>query len=91
MRVGTFLVGTLLILAGVVLFLERLGYTQWGFSRQILSYWPLILIIIGLSLFWGGRIPRWLAFIIIAVLVGAIIFLALAAPAFPNPFLFVIY
>jgi len=87
-RVGTFLVGALFILAGVVLFLERLGYSWWGFSRQVLNYWPLILVIIGISLFWGGRIPRWLAFAIIVILVGGVVLLALAAPSSPPPFLY---
>lgn len=85
MRVSTFLVGTLLILVGVVLFLERLGYGWWRFSRQVLDYWPIILIIIGISLFWGGRIPRWLAFVIVIILVGVVVFLALAVPGF-KPF-----
>lgn len=84
MRVGTFLLSALFILAGVVLFLERLGYTWWGFPGELLNYWPIILIIIGISLFWGGRIPRWLAFFVMVILVGGVIFLALAAPHFPD-------
>jgi hypothetical protein len=85
-RVGTFLLGALFILAGVVLFLERLGYSWWGFSGELLNYWPIILVIIGISLFWGGRIPRWLAFFVMVILVGGVIFLSLAGPHFPDPF-----
>jgi hypothetical protein len=86
-RVSTFLAGVLFILAGVILFLERLGFSWWGFSRQVLSYWPVILIIIGISLFWGGKIPRWLALAIIVVLVGGVVSLALLAPKSRHPFL----
>lgn len=84
MNVGAFLVGTLLILVGVILFLERLGYGWWRFSREILDYWPIALIIIGVSLFWGGRIPRPLALVIVALLVGAVVFLSLYFPSFNS-------
>jgi hypothetical protein len=86
-RVSTFLAGALFILAGVVLFMEKLGYSWWGFSGQVLSYWPVILIIIGISLFWGGKIPRWLAFAFIVILVGGVVALALVAPKSRYPFL----
>lgn len=50
MSVLTFFVGFLLILAGVVFFMKNFGYHWWGFARQVLSYWPLLLVIIGISL-----------------------------------------
>jgi len=83
-NVGTFLVGTLLILVGVIISLERLGYGWWQFSRELLDYWPIALIIIGMSLLGGGRIPRPLALVIVALLVGAVVFLTLSFTGFNS-------
>ncbi len=80
MRFGTFLVATLLVLAGVAMFMLNLGYGSWEMVRQAIDLWPVLLILLGLSLFWGGRIPHWLALALVVALAGAIVFLFLKEP-----------
>ncbi|MEW5920013.1 MAG: DUF5668 domain-containing protein [Bacillota bacterium] len=84
MRSGTLLLALFLILAGVIIFITNLGYVSPEFSWQLFRLWPLILIIIGLSLFWGGIIPRPVAFSLVLVLVAGIVALALFFPG-PGP------
>lgn len=81
MRVGTYILGLILILAGLLLFLNNLGYTYWGIGKLLSQFWPVLLIIIGISFFWGGRIPAWMAFLSIVLLAGAVIMLAVQTPA----------
>lgn len=80
MRIGTFFIGLAFILAGVITFLINFGYSSWDFVIQIKKLWPVILIVIGLSFFWRGRIPAWLAIILVLALVGVVIFLFTNAP-----------
>ncbi|HHT46445.1 MAG TPA: hypothetical protein GX004_04015 [Firmicutes bacterium] len=82
MSIGTFLVALLLILAGAALFLANLGYVSMFLIRRLANFWPLIFILIGLSLFWGGRIPRLLAFVIVIILVGGLILLVFTGGLF---------
>ena len=79
-RVSTFFASALFIVAGVVLLLEKLGFCWWALPGHLLNFWPVLLIIIGISLFWEGTIPRLPAFIIIVLLVGGVVFLALTFP-----------
>jgi len=72
MRIGTFIKGLLLVLIGTVLFLINIGYGSWDSILQIGKWWPVLLIILGLSLFSLGRIPRWIAFVALAVSVLAV-------------------
>ena len=80
MRPWIFLLALFLILCGMVLFLTNLGYASPQFGRELLRLWPLILIIIGLSLFWGGIIPRPLAFGLTLALVLGVAALAVLLP-----------
>ena len=75
MSIGLFLVALLLILTGTVFFLTNTGFVSYILQR-LADFWPLVFILIGLSLFWGGKIPRPLAFVIIIILVGGVILLA---------------
>ncbi|MGI5921164.1 MAG: LiaI-LiaF-like domain-containing protein [Syntrophomonadaceae bacterium] len=79
MRLGTFFTGLLLILAGVVLFLINCGYGSWTVLYELSKWWPLILIVIGLSMFGGGKIPYWLACLLIILSVGAVGFFTIQA------------
>ncbi|HAP31880.1 MAG TPA: hypothetical protein DCQ14_02305 [Firmicutes bacterium] len=80
MRPWVFLLALFLILCGIVLFLINLGYASPQFGRELLRLWPLILIVIGLSLFWGGVIPRALAFGLTLALVFGVAALAIFLP-----------
>ncbi len=70
MRVGPFLVGLAFILAGVIMFFHNFDLVQWDILIQLRKMWPLIFIIVGLSLFWRGIIPRWVAVLIALLLAG---------------------
>ncbi|MGI6327445.1 MAG: LiaI-LiaF-like domain-containing protein [Dethiobacteria bacterium] len=76
MSIGLFLVALLLILTGTVFFLSNTGFVSMYFVQRLTVFWPLVFILIGLSLFWGGKIPRPLAFVIIIILVGGVVLLA---------------
>lgn len=80
MRIGPFLVGLAFILAGEMAFFVNLGYGSWDFVEQLQKLWPVILIVVGLSFFWRGRIPQWLGLIIILALAGGVAFLFINAP-----------
>lgn len=64
MRVGSLISGLLLVVAGVVLFLINMGYGSWAAIYEIVRWWPILLIIIGLSMFGKGRIPYWIVYLI---------------------------
>ena len=84
MRAGTLLLALFFILAGVVIFLSNLGYVSTGFAQLLFRFWPVILIIIGISLFWGGTIPRPLAFVLVVVFAVGVLVLAFVIPG-PGP------
>ncbi len=72
MRIGTLITGLLLVLTGVVFFLINLGYGSWVSIHEIGKFWPILLIIIGLSFLGKGRIPHWIAYLLIILSVGAV-------------------
>lgn len=74
MKIGTFIIGLLLVLAGIVLFLLNIGYGSWESIYELTKWWPLLLIIIGLGMFSRGKIPLWIAYLIIILSVGAVSF-----------------
>lgn len=84
MRVGTLLAGLVFILVGLVLFLANLGYVSPEFIRQLLRFWPILLIIFGLGLFWGGKIPRFFAFMLVIIAIAGVLALAFLVPG-PMP------
>jgi predicted membrane protein len=84
LRTGRFIFALLLILAGVTALMVNLGYGSWDMASQIGKFWPALLIIIGLGIFWGRQIPHWLAIILTAVIVVAVIALFSWAPAQPK-------
>lgn len=72
MRVGSLISGLLLILAGVLFFLINMGYGSWAAIYEIVRWWPILLIIIGLSMFGKGRIPYWAGYLIVVLSIGAV-------------------
>ncbi|NLC51987.1 MAG: hypothetical protein GX764_06780 [Firmicutes bacterium] len=77
MKLSSFFVGLFFILAGLLLLLNNFGYNTTFLVGQLFKLWPLLLILIGASIYWGGKLPRWLAFILIIMLVGGIIVLTM--------------
>lgn len=85
MRIGTFISGLFLVLIGTVLLLINFGYGSWEIAVQIGKWWPVLLVFLGLSLFNSGRIPRWIAFVLLVLLVlGVGACLRMAPPARTN-------
>jgi hypothetical protein len=84
MRAGNLLLALFFIVAGVVIFLSNLGYASPDLLRQLFRFWPLILIIVGISLFWGGIIPRFIAVLLVIVLAVGVVILAFVIPG-PGP------
>jgi len=85
MRIGTLISGLLLVLVGVILLLINFGYGSWSSFYVISKCWPILLILIGLGFFWRGRIPRWIAYLIIIFSVGAVgAYMTLADQTKPN-------
>lgn len=84
MRAGNLLLALFLIVAGMVIFLSNLGYASPDFVRQLFSFWPLILIIVGISLFWGGIIPRFIAAVLVIVFAVGVLALVFFIPG-PGP------
>ena len=72
MKAGTFVTAFILITAGLVMLLDNMGYDPWIYAGEIYRYWPVIIILIGISFFWGGMIPRWLGILLILTVAGAI-------------------
>ena len=77
MKIGSFIAGLMLIIAGLVIFLNNMGYGSLPLFSVLLKFWPVILILIGISFFWGGAIPRLLGILLIIALSGSIIALTL--------------
>ncbi|MGE5450120.1 MAG: LiaF transmembrane domain-containing protein [Methanomassiliicoccales archaeon] len=73
MRVGRFIFALLLVVAGVMAFLINMGYGSWASYVLIGQWWPLLLIIVGLAMFWQGRIPQALAYILVVVVVAGVV------------------
>jgi hypothetical protein len=53
MRIGRIRSGVILISLGIVLLLNNLGYVPWAVWLRILSFWPVILIAIGIEKIFG--------------------------------------
>ena len=83
MRPGRFLLGLAFIVIGTVMFMVNLGYTSWSFLGRLVEFWPVLLISFGISLIWGGDVPRWVAIIVVAVIVAGVVFLAIN---YANPY-----
>lgn len=73
MRVGRFILALLMVAAGIMAFMINLGYGSWASFGLIGKWWPVLLIIFGLAMFWQGRIPRPLAYILVVVIAGGIV------------------
>ncbi len=75
MKPTNFIGGLFLILLGTILFINNLGYGAWHLIRLLPFIGPILLILLGFSLLWKGKIPRGIAFIIIILLIGTVILL----------------
>ena len=71
-RRGFPLFPTLLIALGVLLLLQTTGVVQWEAWSTIWRLWPVLIIVVGINIAFGSRMP-WLAVTLIAlVLIAAV-------------------
>ncbi len=74
-RRGVPVFGLFLIAAGVLLLLQTLGVVPWAIWQGLWRLWPVLLIMGGVAILFGGR-ARWLAAAVIVLLLGGAIALA---------------
>ncbi|HBL36054.1 MAG TPA: hypothetical protein DDZ55_04505 [Firmicutes bacterium] len=65
-----FLIGLFFILFGTALFMSNLGYKPWHLARLLSVIGPILLILLGISLLWRGRIPSGVALALVVLFVG---------------------
>ncbi len=90
MGFGRFLLGLTFIVVGTAMFMVNMGYTSWNYLYRLVQLWPVLLILFGLSLMWGGKIPRLLALLIAVGVVAGVIYLGLNYRGFMHTVFFVI-
>ena len=64
--------GILLIVAGVVLLLQMLDVLPWDIWWNIWRFWPVLLVMLGLGILLGRRVPLLSSAIAASLLVGAV-------------------
>lgn len=75
MNTGKVFWGLLIVVVGVVLFLGNLGVIDRGFWHYIFRFWPVLLIIWGISILLGdSRSTIWVILFLMVVTFGAAIF-----------------
>lgn len=83
MTTGRLISGVILVILGGLFLAANFGYLDWGVVASIWQLWPLILILVGIQLFFGNR-QQWLAAIlIIVVLAGGAALLVLGEERVP--------
>lgn len=76
--------GVFLIFLGVVFLLQALNILPWGLWRTLLRYWPVLVIIIGLSILLRHRSP-WLIALIFVIMLAASVGIAIWQYGAPTP------
>ena len=71
-RRGLPLGGILLIVAGVVLLLQMLDVLPWDIWWNIWRFWPVLLVMLGVGILLGRRVPLLSSAIAASLLVGAV-------------------
>ena len=79
-RRGFSLFGLLLIALGAVLLLNTTGVLPFGIWPELVAYWPVLLILVGIKIILAPRAPLICAGVIALILVGTV-----AAAAFSIP------
>ncbi len=68
--------GLIFITAGVILILNNAGYLDWEYWWYLLTWWPLILIAIGIEKIFVKTKASYLAYLSPLILIGMMIFIA---------------
>ncbi len=78
-RRGFPLFPTLIIALGVLLLLQTTGVVQWEAWSTIWRFWPVLIIVLGINIAFGNRMP-WLAGTLIALVLIAAVGIGIALP-----------
>lgn len=82
---GSIVFPVLLIVAGVVLVLNNLGYLPWSVWGLLARLWPVVLIALGLDILFGRAVLRWAIGVALLALGGIAVALAVAGPQPVGP------
>jgi hypothetical protein len=76
-RRGSIVWPVLLIAVGSIFLLQNLGILPWDAWRQIWRLWPLVLVLVGVELLFGGRVRGTsLLVLVLALLGGGVVLLS---------------
>jgi hypothetical protein len=76
-RRGSIVWPVLLIAVGSIFLLQNLGILPWDAWRQIWRLWPLVLVLVGVELLFGGRVRGApLVVLVLALLGGGVVLLS---------------
>lgn len=64
--------GVVLLVGGVLLLLQTTGVVSWSVWVNLWRYWPVILIVIGINVMLGKRLPLVAGLLMLLVLSGAV-------------------
>ena len=67
----------ILVVLGIVLLLQTTGVISWEVWTELWRFWPVLIIVIGVNLFIGRRMP-WLAALLALALLGGSVGIAVA-------------
>ena len=83
MTTGRLLSGAILVLLGALFLGANFGYVDWNLVVSLWQLWPLVLIIIGVQLFFGRRQPWLAAILALVILAVGVTFVALGEERVP--------
>lgn len=72
MNVGRFINGLLIIAVGLLLLANTTGLISWSIWRELLRFWPILLILAGVSILLGGRTSAFGTLIAVLVIGGVV-------------------
>ncbi len=69
MTPGRLIPGAILVILGGLFLAANFGYLDWGVVASIWQLWPLILVLVGIQLFFGNR-QQWLAAVLVVLVLA---------------------
>lgn len=76
--------GGLVLLAGVIFLFNELEVIPWNIWREIINFWPFLLILSGLQILLGSGALSRLIMILITISAVALVLLSILQTPYPN-------
>jgi len=83
-RTGNIVWGTFLLFVGSILILNTFGYLPWEVWDKIFTFWPTMLILLGVHIILGNNFLARLLMSLLSVSVFGLIFLYVIQDPFPE-------